>query len=219
MSIRCRTSICALAAFAAGCASFGPPRAATLARLAPMAIAARPFERFELEIASPALTGTFDGVIAGTANGFALQLFPDVGGKVLELEVDLATAVATGTTPSGPLEPRFATVLAAMFAELRAPVVAERVRGERVAGGGAAVELRAAFGDRPVVAALDSDGAVAGYTFDLGAVGFALRADGSFDGPRFRGRLQIAAPATSGAGGAVFHSPGTRERATIEASW
>ena len=219
MSLRRRITISALAAFAASCASFGPPRPATLARIAPMAIAARPFERFEFEIESPALTGTFDGVIAAAPNGFALQLFPDVGGKVLELDVDLAAGEVSGTTPQGPLDPRFANVLAAMFAELRAPVAGARVSGERVVGERTEVALDAAFRAASVTAALDPNGAVASYTIALGYVSCVLQADGRFVGTRFRGRLQIASPSAPIRVGAFFHSPRASDRATIGTPW
>ena len=194
MPVRHRITICAAAALLAACHSFAAPRPATCAAIRPMPMAASPFERFELELASPALTGTFDGVIADTPAGFRLQLFPDVGGKVLDLEVVVATGDARGTSPDGPVDPRFAAVLAAMFAEVRARVGGERVLGERTAGdGGIEVQLVPAFGTDPVVARLDPGFAIASYSFDLGRVEFVLHADGRLAGPRFAGHLAIGA--------------------------
>ena len=193
-----RITLLALAVLPCACRGFEPPRPETLAAIRPMPLAPRLPGRFELEFVSPALTGTFDGVSAAVGKGFQLQLFPDVGGKVLDLAVDEGRLVHADT-PGGPAEPRFAAVLAAMFAELHAAVSRERVRGERTSSDGATeVELAPAFAVGTVVARLSADGAITSYAFDQGAVEFEFRADGCLVGNGFSGQLRLPAPRTGG---------------------
>lgn len=173
---------------AAGCRGFSPPGDGVLQRLSPMPIAVVP-PRFELELGSPALTGTFDAVFAAGAEGFRLQLFPDVGGKILDLEVsrDRICAEMPGDSyvavpPFDAARPHLALVLAAVFAELLAPVDASRALGERAAGEGRTeVLLRPALGSGQVIATVGARG-VEAYAITLGRLAFELRADGSVIG-------------------------------------
>jgi hypothetical protein len=185
------------AALAAGCASFGTPRPETLARIAPMPLASAVPGRFELELASPGLTGIFDGICAVDAGSFRVQLFPDVGGKVLDVAVgaDTVTAELPGSryevrAPLDAAEPHLALALAALFAELLAPVDGARVLGERTAGERVEVELRPALGSGRVTAQLAPSGSVAGYRIRLGWIDVALAADGRIDGARVTGALR-----------------------------
>ncbi|MBL8730220.1 MAG: hypothetical protein JNM25_17505 [Planctomycetes bacterium] len=187
MSVPLRSLFLALgAAVTAGCQGFAPPAEPTLQRLRPMPMAARIPPRFELEIESPQLSGVFDAVFAVGAHGFALQLFPDIGGKVFDLAVGRDRVVAD--TPAGPYlaeapldaaPPHLALVLAAVFAELLAPVDAARVRGERrSASGDSELLLAPALGSGRVVATLADDGTVARYTIELGWLAVTLDATG-----------------------------------------
>ncbi len=181
----------------AACAGFGSPRAETLATVRPMPLATMLPGRFEVELTSPGLTGTFDAVCGVAPNECRLQLFPDVGGKVLDLTLREASVVADfpgshyeATGPLDRAEPHLALVFAAMLAELLAPVDAGRVLGERVGAGGATeVELRPALGSGSVVATLAPDGHVSSYRIRLGWVNVLLNEDGSFGGDGFSGRL------------------------------
>jgi hypothetical protein len=181
----------------AGCASFTTPRPETLARIAPMPLASAVPGRFELELASPGLTGVFDGLCAVDASTFRVQLFPDVGGKVLDVAVgaDTVTAELPGSryearAPLDAAEPHLALVLAAVFAELLAPVDGTRVLGERGADDRVEVELRPALGSGRVTARLAPSGSVASYRVRLGWIDFELLADGRIDGTRFTGTLR-----------------------------
>ncbi|MEO6596646.1 MAG: hypothetical protein ABIP94_18005, partial [Planctomycetota bacterium] len=144
----------------ASCSGFEAPRADTLARLQPMRIAARLPSRFEIELRSAGLTGTFDAVFAVEPPGFGLQLFPDIGGKVFDLRVGAGNILAEmpgsryeATAPLDAASPHLALVLAAVFAELLAPVDGRRALGERaLAGGGSEVLLEPALGSGTVVA-------------------------------------------------------------------
>lgn len=192
------TRTCLLSALLlAGCRSFGPAQPATLARLLPMAEAAHIPPRFAVELTSPALTGEFDAVFAAADRGFALQLFPDLGGKVLDLRVGAASVDCE--TPAGsyhaapPLDaarPHLALVFAAVLAELLAPVDGARVRGERVgADGRTEVDLAPALGSGRVVATLGDDGRVVAYRFELGWLAFRYEAGGQLRSSRFSGRF------------------------------
>jgi hypothetical protein len=196
---RAVTAVLALAAGlapATGCRSFATPRAETLAAVAPMALARLVPGRFVLELATPGLTGVFDGVCAVDAAAFRVQLFPDVGGKVLDVAVgaDAVTAELPGSryearAPLDDAPPHLALAVAALFAELLAPVDAARVLGERDAAGQIEVELRPALGSGRVEAQLAPSGAVVRYRITLGWIDLALDADGRIDGTRVAGRL------------------------------
>jgi hypothetical protein len=190
-----------LAATLTACAGFAPPRAETLAALQPMPLAKVLPGRFEVELASPSLTGTFDAVCGVAANECRLQLFPDVGGKVLDLTLRAASVVAEfpgsryeANAPLDAAEPHLAIVFAAILGELLAPVSAERVLGERRAADGATeIGLRPALGSGSVVATLAPDGRVSAYRIEVGWVRVDLRADGSFGGDGFSGRIDAPA--------------------------
>ena len=181
------------------CASFAAPTAATLAKVAPMPLAAALPGRFELEIASPGLTGAFDGVCGVDAAGFRVQLFPEVGGKVLDVTVgrdrivaDLPGSHYEALAPFGSAEPHLALVVAMLFAELLAPVQAERVLGERAgAAGEVEVRQRPALAGVDVQALLGADGAVRRYRCVLGWLDLTLDADGTFTGRSVRGSVRV----------------------------
>lgn len=188
-------ALASLAAVAA-CAGFGPPRAQTLARLGALPCAALVPGRFVVELESPGLAGIFDAVAAVGASSCRLQLFPDVGGKVLDLELrggalvaDLAGSSYSAAAPLDRAEPHLALLFAALLAELLAPVTAERVLGERVAGERIEVVLRPALGSGRVVATLAADGRVAACSITLGRMQVELAADGTFRGSGCSGRL------------------------------
>jgi hypothetical protein len=192
-----------VAAFAGGCAAWSPPRAATLASLAslaPMPLASLVPGQFELELRSPGLSGTFDAVCAIDGDGLRLQLFPDVGGKVLDVVVgnDTITADLAGTpyvarAPLHRAAPHPALLLAAVVAELAAPIVPARVRGEREAHGGIELDLAPALGGGAVRATLTPGGVVAAYSIELAGMSFVLHADGRLRGAGFAGHLAGAA--------------------------
>ncbi|MBL9079112.1 MAG: hypothetical protein JNL08_16530 [Planctomycetes bacterium] len=191
-----RPTLC-LCLLGAACQGFAPPTAEVLQRVRPMPCAARVPARFELELESPALTGVFDGVSAVGPQRFALQLFPDVGGKVFDLVVTADRIAAT--TPAGdyvataPLDgapPHLALVLAAVFAELLAPVPPARVLGERQCDGVVQLRLAPALGSGEVVAELAADGTIAAYRIALGRLAVTLRADGTVTGSGCRAALR-----------------------------
>jgi hypothetical protein len=187
----------------AGCQGFDPPRPETLARLRPMPIGGTLPARFEVEIASPVLSGIFDAVLAVDPRGLQLQLFPDIGGKMLDLQLrDLAVVADLpghhyeARPPLDRASPHLALVLAAVFAELAAPVAPQRVLGERTsADGRAEVALRPALDSGEVVATLGADGAIERYVFRLGWLEFALTAAGELQGSGFAGWLRWPPPA------------------------
>ncbi len=156
--------------------------------------------QFELELRSPGLSGVFDAVCAIGGDGLRLQLFPDVGGKVLDVVVggDVITAHLAGRryearAPLDQAAPHPALLLAAVVAELAAPVVPARVRGERLGAGRTEVDLVPALGAGSVRATLAPSGAVAAYSFQLAGMSFVLHADGRLLGAGFDGHLAGAA--------------------------
>jgi hypothetical protein len=153
------------------CQGFAPAQPQTLQRLRAMSLSEQiPCERFVLEIESPYLAGVFDVLCVVAAGSVRVQLFPEVGGKVMDLSIAEAAITAQMPGQSYRAEPPFddasphlALLLAAMLGELRAPVVADRVLGEQVQGNGRlAVLLRPALGSGRVIAELAHDGRVAG---------------------------------------------------------
>ncbi|MCK5940445.1 MAG: hypothetical protein KAI24_00640 [Planctomycetes bacterium] len=181
-----------------GCRTFAPPTAELLGRLRPMPLAGELGEQFVLELNSDRLAGVFDAVQVVDGDALRMQLFPDIGGKVFDLTVRAGAVVAV--TPDGdyraepPLEqasPHLALVLAAMLCELREPLGAARVLGQRVGGEPGQVELllRPALGSGRVVATVGPDGAVEAYDFELGWLAFRLARDGAFAGRGFSGRV------------------------------
>lgn len=182
----------------AGCASYAAPRPETLAAIAPMSLARAVPGRCEVELSSPGLTGTFDAICAVDGASFRVQLFPDVGGKVLEVAVDADSVTADlpgrhyeAHVPLDRAEPHLGLVFAALFGELLAPVRGERVLAERDAGDGRVeVELRPSLGSGRVEALLARGGAVERYRITLGWIVVELGADGSFRGRGFAGQLR-----------------------------
>lgn len=176
-----------LALALAACTSFDTPTAATLAAIGPMPLARLVPGSFEVELATPGLTGTFDAVCAVDRESFRVQLFPDIGGKVFDVRVGADTVTAEwpggryeAHAPLERAEPHLALLLAALFAELLAPVGGERVLGQR-GGGDTAVEvqLRPALGCGKVVARLDPSGVVDSYHVTVGWIEFDFDATGT----------------------------------------
>ena len=182
----------------AGCSSFSPPTALTLAKVAPMALAGLLPGRFELELTTPSLTGTFDAICVVEASSFRLQLFPDVGGKVLDLVVceNTVTADMPGSryeakAPLAAAPPHLGLALAALLAELLAPVGPDRVVGERqVAGAGVEVQLRPALGSGSVSARLSAAGSIESYAIQVGWIEFVCTAAGEIRGRGVAGQLR-----------------------------
>lgn len=187
-----------LAALAlAGCQGFAPPDAATAAAVRPMPLAALVPGRCELELQSPGLSGTFDAVIARDGDDVRLQLFPDVGGKVLDLTVgadgvtaDFAGQPYRARAPLADAPPHLALALAAVVGELASPVAPDRIAGVRRRAGATEAQLQGGCVGLPVVAQLAPDGAITGYAWRLRGFAFVLGADGAFAGPGFRGWLR-----------------------------
>jgi len=183
----------------AGCASvpFGPASERTLATLTPMPLAAQLGDSFVLELESRQLAGVFDAVWARSDQQLRVQLFPDIGGKVLD--VTARDGRLHAVTPDGDYEavladgdpePHLALVVAAVLAELAQPLTADRVLGERRGGDGRTeVRLVPALGGGTVRATLAADGSVAGYRFAFGWLSFGLDGTGAFAGRGFSGRV------------------------------
>lgn len=157
--------------------------------------------RFEIELSSPGLTGTFDALCAVTPAGARLQLFPDVGGKVLDLtigadriEADMAGSRYEAHQPLDRAEPHLALALALVVAELLAPVGADRVRGERRATDGVELSLVPALGSGTVTVMLTAAGVIRSYTMSLGWIELTVRADGCIEGRGCRGWLRAVVP-------------------------
>jgi hypothetical protein len=185
-------------ALASSCACWEPVDAATAARVRPMALAGIVPGRCELELATPGLAGTFDAVVARDGEAVRLQLFPEVGGKVLDLRLDASGVTADlggvayrAAPPLDQAAPHLALVLALAVGELGAPVTPDRVVGVCRRGGVVTEVELAAVGALPaVVATLAADGAITGYAWRLHGVGLRLGDDGRFEGPGFAGWLR-----------------------------
>jgi hypothetical protein len=188
----------AASALLAACAGWEPCDAATAAQVRPMALAGAVPGRLELELATPGLAGTFDAVVALDGDALRLQLFPDVGGKVLDLRLDangvtadLGGVAYRAAPPLDQAAPHLALVLALAVGELAAPVTPDRVVGVCRRGGVVTEVELAAVGALPaVVATLAADGAITGYAWRLHGVGLRFGADGRFEGPGFAGWLR-----------------------------
>ena len=182
----------------AACAGFRAPAAATLETIGPMSLASLVPGAFEVDLATPGLTGTFDAVCAVDRESFRVQLFPDIGGKVLDVMVAAGTVTAewpggryVASAPLDRAEPHLALVFAALFAELLAPVAGTRVLGERDAGDGRVeVQLRPALGSGEVVARLDAFGAIDTYQVTLGWITFEFDTAGFLRGRGLSGQLR-----------------------------
>jgi hypothetical protein len=180
------------------CRGFGPPRAETLARLRPHPAAEWCRSgRFVVELASPGLSGVFDAVAASTDEGLRVQLFPDVGGKVLDLLASPAGITASmpghryeAASPLDEAPVHLALVLAPLFAELLALPTPARVQGERTRPeGGAELRLTPWLGAGEVVATTGADGAIDGYRLGLSRVRIDIDAAGRVTGPYFQARI------------------------------
>lgn len=184
-----RACFVAVVALLAGCASFAAPRPETLAKVRPMPLASLVPGRFEVELVSPGLTGTFDAVCAVSGSGARMQWFPDVGGKVLDLKVGADSVVADlpghhyeARAPLDVAEPHLGLVFAMVLAELLAPIAPARVQGERVHDGATELRLLPALGGGTVTARLAADGAIDRYRLQLGWIDCTLSADGVLRG-------------------------------------
>ena len=89
----------------------------------------------QLELETPVLTGVFDVVGARSDAGLRLQLFPDVGGKGLDMtfcaeqstiEAEAAGVPYRAAAPLDDAEPHLALLLAALFGGLLQPVTPGR---------------------------------------------------------------------------------------------
>jgi len=196
---RAAVATIALLPWLTACAGFAPPSAGTAARLRSMALADAVPGRCELEIESPGLNGAFDAVVAVDERAVRLQVFPDVGGKLIDLRMaaDAITADIGGVAyraapPYGEAELGLALVLGAIVGELATPVTPARLLGERRRGDVVEVLLAAGRGGSPVCATLAADGRIAAMAWHGLRVPFTLRADGTFAGPGFRGRIAPA---------------------------
>lgn len=194
---RAAIALAVAAAALAGCQGFAPADPATAAAVRPMPLAVIVPGRCELELQSPGLSGTFDAVVARDGDGVRLQLFPDVGGKVLDLRVgadgvtaDFAGQPYRATAPLADAPPHLALALAAVVGELASPVRPERVAGVRRRADATEVQLQGGCVGLPVVAQVAADGAITAYTWRLQGFAFSLAADGGFAGPGFRGWLR-----------------------------
>ncbi|MFT4839621.1 MAG: hypothetical protein ACI8UD_001843 [Planctomycetota bacterium] len=181
-----------------GCQGFASASPATQQLVRAMELSERiPADQFLLEIESPYLAGVFDVLFVVEQQSMRAQLFPDVGGKVLDLTVgpDAITATMPGESyraepPLQQAEPHLALVVALMLSELMAPVTAARVVGERIGSEGLIeVQLRPALGAGEVTAELARSGRIHRYQIRLGVLSFTLDADGAFAGRGFSGRL------------------------------
>jgi hypothetical protein len=152
--------------------------------------------RAELELETPALSGTFDVVFRADEAGLRLQLFPDVGGKVLDLfagtdgvRAETPAGGYRAAPPYGGAAPHVALLLAPLFAELCAPVDGGRVLGERSVQSAIEVQLAPALAGGQTTARLAADGSIERYDVRLGVLEVTLASDGAFTGRGVRGRL------------------------------
>ncbi|MFK7739604.1 MAG: hypothetical protein AB8H80_04710 [Planctomycetota bacterium] len=204
-----------------GCRGFDRPRAETLLELRAMPWTQELFDSaFEIEIDGPMLAGIFDAVLARAGGGDAvgaaetsaeapalavrLQLFPDLGGKVLDVVASPLGIFATGDASRGapayraepPLdraEPHLALLLGALLAEVTCPPAPARVLGERRAAEGRELQLRPALAAGSVVVMLEPSGEVRRYRISIGWLQISVEADGRFEvsGADLRGRIQV----------------------------
>lgn len=152
---------------------------------------------FVIEVESPYLTGVFDVFSTHDPEAIRLQLFPDVGGKVLDLTVrknaidaSMAGERYRAIAPFDTAQPHLALVLAVMLAELHGPIVAGRVIGERYGADGLLeVKLVPVLSGGRVIAEVRQEGEIGCYRFRFGALSFSLASDGTFAGRGFHGRI------------------------------
>lgn len=188
----------AMVSLTGACSSFGPVAAATREAVGSMPLSEDlPAEQFVLELESPVLTGVFDVLFVHEAPTMRMQLFPDVGGKVMDLTVDrLGVTARTPTdtyraeTPLDDAEPHLGLALAMMMSEMVAPVTGERLLGQRTESDGSlSVQLLPALGAGRVTAHLGGDGRIDAYHLSLGILQLSLDGSGAFSGRGFSGRI------------------------------
>jgi hypothetical protein len=167
-----------------------------LVRAMPLA-AQIPSDDFVIEVESPYLSGVFDVLCAHDPEAIQLQMFPDVGGKVLDLTIrqNAIDASMSGdsyqaTAPFDAAEPHLALLLAVILTELQSPIVAERIIGERHGSDGLLeVKLAPILRGGRVIAEVRQTGEIRCYRIRFGALEFSLAADGTFVGRGFMGRI------------------------------
>ena len=190
----------------AGCAGFQPPTAAELdaLRLATDTKPAAAAFAGVVTIAAPRLTGTFDAALLverGPRGRARLQLFPDLGGKVLDViacddrieGVIPHAAQHVVADPRARIEPHLLAFTGVTLLELATPITRERVLAVRRAGADRELRLAPRVAGSEVVATLDAGLAVRSLGLRLGgaawrvklgpplvveAPGFVLRATG-----------------------------------------
>jgi len=195
--VNVRLGVLVVVGLLAGCRGFAPASAEAKSWVRPMELAeSMPAEQFVVEIESAHLAGIYDALLVAEGGVVRMQLFPDVGGKVLDLTVaaahiscELPDASYRAEPPYAAAEPHLALVFAAIFAELRSPPAARVIGERREAGRIREVQLEPALGSGTVTATLLPDGQIQCYRISLGYLEFSLSGDGSFAGPGFAGRL------------------------------
>jgi len=181
------------------CRTLGPPPPALIRALEtapPMPEAVR--ERATLRVDSPRLSGVFEAVLVarpGSAARARLQLFPDVGGKVLDLVATprriAGTFPPTGESFEAALPPAGAAPRHLLFfmgvtlLELFTPVTPGRVRGARPDCDAWEVELEPVVAGGEVRAWIDPAGAVTRRAFRYHGVSWQETA-GRIEGGAFR---------------------------------
>ena len=167
-----------------------------LVRAMPLA-AQIPSDDFVIEVESPYLSGVFDVFCSHNPEAIRLQMFPDVGGKVLDLTIRQNAIDASmpgdsyrAAAPFDAAEPHLALVLAVILTELQAPIVAERVIAERCGADGLLeVTLAPILRGGQVIAEVGQAGEIRCYRCHFGGLEFSLAADGTFVGRGFAGRI------------------------------
>jgi hypothetical protein len=210
--LRRRSQVVLLLASAA-CSGFRAPTPEILARVARLPPPAAPWlrEAGVVRIESGWLSGTFEARGAartGRQPACRLQLFPDIGGKVLDVsaasdrirgllpqpQVHYAWDVAQVESP--PLH--LLACIAITLLEHCAPVSPERVLAARVSDSGVELTLRPVVAGSEVVARLDGQGRLVARRYRLGPAGWR---EEIADDDRF-----------------IVSAPGLRLEATIQGS-
>ena len=131
-----------------GCSTFEAPttRDLDLVRGAAPEISTAASTTAEVRVRSERMTGTFSAVLASERGGrVRLQLFPDVGGKILDLyasseriagAIPQAGSKVDDRTDSGELPRSLLTFFAITLLEHHTPLTEDRVRGVRRGGEG-----------------------------------------------------------------------------------
>lgn len=191
----------------AACSSFAPPTPATLQALSANAVTPRPRqERVVVDLETPGLAGEFTGalqVVPATPVLVRLQLFPEVGGKLLDLRVDgdtIAGDFADGPPyrcglPVGPATgPHPCLVLAVVLCEAFTPVVPARVTGERAGRDGLELRLVPAVGGGEVEVVVDAARRPLRWHCRYCGLRFTFTRDGVLSGPYLKGRFAFLTP-------------------------